>query len=661
DLVDRLSNVVKDWPAQPRLEHDHLGSIPRVNVSIKVSAFAAHVDPVEHDAVIDRLIGVLTPLLKQAAEKNVLINFDVEQHALKQLNLDLFMRCCEHVDFPAGLAMQAYLRSGDTDARQVIEWSKKTGRQVTVRLVKGAYWDYEVAHAERQGWPVPVWTEKRDTDACFERMAGAFVRAMPRDESEGGVKLALGSHNARSIAHSLAMLERERLPQEAIELQMLTGMADGLKMACVGRGLRVRDYVPVGDMIPGMAYLVRRLIENTSNESWLLQSGSERVSDEDLLASPHRAPGELPAAHTPIRPTKGGVPGVADGKPFKREPLRNFADEAQREAFAAAVQRAKQMLDEPSDDLRADADELLAASREAYTEWRNVAVEDRAAKLLAFADGLRKDRDLYAGKLVHSRGKSWRDADAEVCDAIDCCERIARDGVALVRTEEAAEPRGPMIVQALWEWPLVSSVGLYGAALVMGNTVLWRIDDAEVSILQEPPVYDELGRWVVVSSDDLSQHGGGDSTDEPVRLGLDVSGPRYLVVDATADLDRAIKATGELVARQRAADAESRWLVLVVEPIVEAFRKRLPQSVDIEVVADIRGAIQRCNQSETTRFAAVFSRTPSHVEAMRRSIRARHFFENTIPEPRLLPYWPFTDGNVDPPTTNFLRRFLRTK
>ncbi len=90
----------------------------------------------------------------------MLINFDMEQFALKDLTLELFMRCCEAIDFPAGLAMQAYLRSGDDDARRLIEWAKRTGRQVTVRLVKGAYWDYETIHAEQMGWPVPVWSRK---------------------------------------------------------------------------------------------------------------------------------------------------------------------------------------------------------------------------------------------------------------------------------------------------------------------------------------------------------------------------------------------------------------------------------------------------------------------------------------------------------------------
>src|SRR5207244_3720916 len=152
------------WPANPVLESDHLGPIPRTNVSIKISSLFARTDPIDFEGSLRGLMGVLLPILEAARQNNVLINFDMEQFALKDLTLELFMRCCEEVDFTAGLAMQAYLRSGDDDARRIIEWSKRTGRQVTVRLVKGAYCDYETIHAEQMGSPIPVWGRKSDTD-----------------------------------------------------------------------------------------------------------------------------------------------------------------------------------------------------------------------------------------------------------------------------------------------------------------------------------------------------------------------------------------------------------------------------------------------------------------------------------------------------------------
>ena len=155
-----------------------------------------------------------------------------------------------------------------------------------MRLIKGAYWDYELIHAERMGWPVPVWTVKAATDACFEQMAGQLLAAASRKPGEGGVKLAVGSHNIRSIARTMALAEALGLPPGAVEFQMLYGMADQLKGAVLDADGRVREYVPIGDMIPGMAYLVRRLLENTSNQSWLRAESYEHAGEEELLAPP---------------------------------------------------------------------------------------------------------------------------------------------------------------------------------------------------------------------------------------------------------------------------------------------------------------------------------------------------------------------------------------
>ena len=216
DLLTNLPKTVSSWKTQPVLENDHLGPIPRTNISIKISSLFANTDPIANDASIESLLEALRPILEEAQRNGTLINFDMEQFEYKELTLDLFMRCCDEIDFPAGLAMQAYLRSGDKDAKKIIEWSKRTGRCVTIRLVKGAYWDYETIHAEEMGWPVPVWSRKVDTDACFERMAALFIESTPTKNGQGGVKLALGSHNIRSIATAMALLEKHGLPPAAL-------------------------------------------------------------------------------------------------------------------------------------------------------------------------------------------------------------------------------------------------------------------------------------------------------------------------------------------------------------------------------------------------------------------------------------------------------------
>ena len=234
DLIQNLPSDVAGWKPQPRLESDHLGPIPRTNVSVKISALSARCDPIDTEGSINDLQKRLLPILETARDRGVFVNFDMEHHALKDFTIELFQRCCERIDFQAGLAMQAYLKSGVEDAKKMADWARRAKRLVTVRLVKGAYWDAETIKAEQNGWPCPVWNSKWQTDACFERMSDAFLDATPKDKTaaaQGGIKLALGSHNVRSIASVLSALEQRNLPREAIELQMLHGMADQLKYA----------------------------------------------------------------------------------------------------------------------------------------------------------------------------------------------------------------------------------------------------------------------------------------------------------------------------------------------------------------------------------------------------------------------------------------------
>jgi RHH-type proline utilization regulon transcriptional repressor/proline dehydrogenase/delta 1-pyrroline-5-carboxylate dehydrogenase len=391
DLVRALPAAVRDWPADDRLERDHLGPIPRSNVSVKISALYARADAIEFEGSLAGLAAALRPVLEAARDGNVFVNFDIESHALKDLTIDLFLRCAEAVEFPAGIALQAYLRSGDADAERVIRWARSSGRVVTVRLVKGAYWDYEAIRAEQMGWPVPVWSRKADTDACFERMAAAFVAATPDRPGRGGIRLALGSHNLRSIAAGLALVERRGLPPAAIEVQCLHGMGEEIKAALVERGVRVREYVPVGEMIPGMAYLVRRLLENTSNESWLRASVLDESDPETLLASPHPRPAEPPGA-APERHALSPAPrGVGDGRPFFNEPLRDFADVAQRERFAEAVARARPPA-AANDGTAESARAAVGACLAAFPAWRDADPRKRAATIAAASRSARRAR-----------------------------------------------------------------------------------------------------------------------------------------------------------------------------------------------------------------------------------------------------------------------------
>ena len=489
DLVGNLPDAVAGWAANERLERDHLGTVARVNVSIKVSSLSARVNPIETEGSIRDLMARLMPILELAKQKGVFVNFDMEQAALKDLTIELFQRCCEAVDFRAGLAMQAYLRSGEDDARRVCAWAKRSGRTVSVRLVKGAYWDYETIHAEMMGWPCPVWGTKPETDACFERMTEIFLDAAPKKPGEAGVKLALGSHNVRSIAAALEGLERRGLPRGAIELQMLHGMADQLKAAAAEMGLRVREYVPVGEMIPGMAYLVRRLLENTSNESWLKAGFLDNADEGVLLRSPHAGTSgggkpdlcEIAAERHALTP---GVKGVGDGRGFVNEPFRDFSKREVREAFRRAVDGAAVPRVE-NDRTPAHGAEMIAGAAKAFALWRDLDPRKRAEVLTRAGWIMRKRRDELSGVMVKEAGKTWREADADTCEAIDFCEYYARLAVPLFERarigrfigeldEQWCQPRGVAVVISPWNFPLAICCGMTVGALVTGNTVVMK-------------------------------------------------------------------------------------------------------------------------------------------------------------------------------------------
>ena len=208
----------------------------------------------------------------------------MESYHTKDLTLEIFKSVMMEDEFrdtsDVGIVVQCYLRDSADDLARLADWAARRGRPVWVRLVKGAYWDYETVFAEASGWPVPVFRNKWETDANYERLTRYAIQ---RAEN---LHTALGSHNLRSLAHGMAVARHLGLQPDAFELQMLYGMADAEKQAIVELGYRLRIYMPYGELIPGMAYLVRRLLENTSNESFLRASFAEHVSVEKLLMNP---------------------------------------------------------------------------------------------------------------------------------------------------------------------------------------------------------------------------------------------------------------------------------------------------------------------------------------------------------------------------------------
>src|SRR5262249_38645671 len=238
-------------------------------------------------------------------------------YAHKNTTLELFKTVFTEEEFRnwphAGIVIQAYLQDSEADLRDLIEWGRSRGTRFAVRLVKGAYWDYETAKSRQNGWDCPVYLQKPESDANFETLTKLLL------ENESTVTSAFGSHNVRSIAHAQAFAEGLGIDCSRFEFQLLYGMAGPIKRALVDMGYRVREYSPVGELLPGMSYLVRRLLENTSNEGFLRAKFSEHVSATQLLRDPRELLNGAVEAAVPTAPTDDfGTETVAATAKFSR-------------------------------------------------------------------------------------------------------------------------------------------------------------------------------------------------------------------------------------------------------------------------------------------------------------------------------------------------------
>jgi RHH-type proline utilization regulon transcriptional repressor/proline dehydrogenase/delta 1-pyrroline-5-carboxylate dehydrogenase len=291
DLIAGLAPLVSKWAEDPQIDRDDRGWIPRCNVSLKLSALYSQFKPIDPRGSAEGVMSRLRPILRAAREHDAYVHVDMEHYAYKDLTLDLFKQAFmedEFRDWPdCGIVIQAYLPEAEQDLKDLLAWVRQRGTPIWVRLVKGAYWDYETVVSAYRGWECPVYTDKWRSDDNFERQTRFLM------EHHQELRPAIASHNLRSLSHAMAWAEQLDLAQNAWEIQMLYGMAEEQALLFSERGHRVRVYTPFGELIPGMAYLVRRLLENTSNDSFLRHAYDTSVSIEDLLRRPrdHDAPG----------------------------------------------------------------------------------------------------------------------------------------------------------------------------------------------------------------------------------------------------------------------------------------------------------------------------------------------------------------------------------
>src|SRR5580704_884876 len=535
DLLEHLCRETRDWSDPLRKNAD---LFPVVNLSVKISALYSQMNPAAPADAIAHLAPKLRPILRRARELGAFVNFDMESFAHKNATLELFKMLFsepEFLDWPhIGIVVQAYLRDAEDDLWSLIDWGRERGTRFAVRLVKGAYWDYEKIKSRQNGWTVPVYLQKPESDANFEALSRILL------ENEPIVTAAFGSHNVRSIAHAQALAEELGIDRSRFEFQLLYGMAGPIKRSLVEMGYRVREYCPVGELLPGMAYLVRRLLENTSNEGFLHAKFSENVPAEDLLRDPCEI---LRGSRNGVRPPSNATtnmttttPKTHPGAPYENAPLTNFALPENQEKMRTSLREQRKQLGRkvpltingekiwtdntfssvnPSQPDQIvgyaaeagipEAERAVAAARAAFEKWRRTSFEERCQLLERAAEILERRRFELSALEVFEVGKPWAEADGDIREAIDFCTFYARRMRLIGRPrltqnvpgEESYQhywPRGVALVIAPWNFPMAILCGMVSAALVTGNTVIMKPSEQSVIIgamLME--IYEEAG------------------------------------------------------------------------------------------------------------------------------------------------------------------------
>jgi RHH-type proline utilization regulon transcriptional repressor/proline dehydrogenase/delta 1-pyrroline-5-carboxylate dehydrogenase len=661
DLIEGVAPAVNQWEEVPQVDRGVLGTLPRMNLSVKLSALDSQFDPIDFRGSLERAGARLRDLLRVARRQQAFINVDMESFDKKDLTLAIFKQVLMEDEFrdvgDVGIVVQCYLRDAGEDLRELRDWAQQRGKPVWVRLVKGAYWDYETVHAQAEGWPIPVFQEKWESDDNFERQTRFVVKNYQH------LRPALGSHNLRSIAHGMACAEVLGMPAGGLEIQMLYGMADAEKQAIVDRGSRLGVYMPYGELIPGMAYLVRRLLENTSNDSFLRVGFAEDVSPEELLRHPAQAAraesrrekeqeegnGEPAMAVTEAKTTEHALAAT-----FENQPHIDFARQENREAMETALQEVAGQLGgtyplviggkhveteqqiesvDPAQIDRAvgtaasagpdEAARAVEAAKKALPQWSALGAERRAEYLRGAADAMRERLLELAAWEVYECAKPWREATADICEAIDFCEFYAAEAIRLGRPQGADVPgeenrfeylpRGVAAVISPWNFPLAILTGMTTAALATGNTVVMKpAEQSPVIAAQLMQIFQELdlppgvlnylpgqgetagaalvehpdvaliaftgSRSVGLAINRKAAEVSGERTTMVKRVIAEMGGKNAIIVDSDADLDEAVLGVVKSAFGFQGQKCSACSRAIVLEPVYDAFLERLVEA-----------------------------------------------------------------------------------
>ena len=439
-------------------------------ISIKLSALHPRYEDAQHQRVMTELVPRVWQLCERAAAAKINLTIDAEEVDRLELSLDVFDALLQMVKAKTpnwtgfGLALQAYQTRSLELIEHVGALARQHGVRLMCRLVKGAYWDSQIKRAQEMGMPAyPVFTHKHHSDSSYLACAASLL------QQKDVFFPQFATHNAGTIAAIMQMGKRFDAP---FELQRLHGMGSGVyrELLSTSPQQTLRVYAPVGSHSDLLAYLVRRLLENGANSSFVHQLADDDVPVETLLATPLYATEarQFPLPQDILAPRLNSA-GV------------DLTVESMRTPLLAALNGV--VVSRPADASIDQANAAMQAAHAAFTTWRNVPVDERAAALRRAADALQAELPRYCALLVKESFKTWGDAVSEVREAIDflryyadeaerVCAPITLPGPTGERNTLYPRGRGVWVCISPWNFPLAIFMGQVAAALVTGNTVV---------------------------------------------------------------------------------------------------------------------------------------------------------------------------------------------
>jgi RHH-type transcriptional regulator, proline utilization regulon repressor / proline dehydrogenase / delta 1-pyrroline-5-carboxylate dehydrogenase len=446
-------------------------------ISIKLSALFSRYEDAQRERVFATLLPRVQTLVDQAAAANINLTIDAEETDRLELSLDVFDAlaadiAARHPHWQGfGLAVQSYQTRALDVIDEVAAIAARHGLKFMVRLVKGAYWDGEIKRAQEAGLPAyPVFTHKHHTDISYLACAARLI------EHQALIYPQFATHNAGTVAAIVQLAAQASAP---FEMQRLHGMGEGVYRefsrqttagGLITKDVPVRVYAPVGEHRDLLAYLVRRLLENGANSSFVHQLADEHVSAEQLLASPLQPSSD---AALPLPPQLYGAQRLnSTGADLAVLAMRAPLDAALAAVKVEAVPMAS----------AADASAAMARLHAGFGAWSARALAERAALLRRAADALDARLPEFCALLVAEAHKTLGDCIAEVREAVDFCRYYADTAEARLHDQRLPGPtgesnllrlhgRGVFVCISPWNFPLAIFAGQVVAALVAGNTV----------------------------------------------------------------------------------------------------------------------------------------------------------------------------------------------